>query len=112
MIRRPPRSTRTDTLFPYTTLFRSKSCNSYFYWLAHRLGYDAMAPTARLLGLGEEFRLAGSNQRYGTIPDSAWKMRKYDQRWTASDSLNAVIGQGYVSVNPLQLAVKIGRAHV
>src|SRR3546814_9923637 len=26
MIRRPPRSTRTDTLFPYTTLFRSQSC--------------------------------------------------------------------------------------
>src|SRR3546814_2529080 len=28
MIRRPPRSTRTDTLFPYTTLFRSPSRNS------------------------------------------------------------------------------------
>src|SRR3546814_15072870 len=27
MIRRPPRSTRTDTLFPYTTLFRSSSTN-------------------------------------------------------------------------------------
>src|SRR3546814_6652281 len=26
MIRRPPRSTRTDTLFPYTTLFRSRFC--------------------------------------------------------------------------------------
>src|SRR3546814_6654952 len=26
MIRRPPRSTRTDTLFPYTTLFRSTRC--------------------------------------------------------------------------------------
>src|SRR3546814_6938060 len=26
MIRRPPRSTRTDTLFPYTTLFRSPTC--------------------------------------------------------------------------------------
>src|SRR3546814_18932562 len=26
MIRRPPRSTRTDTLFPYTTLFRSMFC--------------------------------------------------------------------------------------
>ncbi len=86
-----------------------KSCNSYFYWLAHRLGYDAMAPTARLLGLGEEFQLAGSNQRYGTIPDSAWKMKKYDQQWSASDSLNAVIGQGYVSVNPLQLAVMASR---
>src|SRR3546814_17137417 len=27
MIRRPPRSTRTDTLFPYTTLFRSEEIN-------------------------------------------------------------------------------------
>src|SRR3546814_12339180 len=29
MIRRPPRSTRTDTLFPYTTLFRSNAMQSY-----------------------------------------------------------------------------------
>src|SRR3546814_19390685 len=28
MIRRPPRSTRTDTLFPYTTLFRSHHCGA------------------------------------------------------------------------------------
>src|SRR3546814_6043794 len=35
MIRRPPRSTRTDTLFPYTTLFRSVSfeINNDQYWL-------------------------------------------------------------------------------
>src|SRR3546814_17864977 len=31
MIRRPPRSTRTDTLFPYTTLFRSKWAVFFFY---------------------------------------------------------------------------------
>src|SRR3546814_401244 len=30
MIRRPPRSTRTDTLFPYTTLFRSANANFHF----------------------------------------------------------------------------------
>src|SRR3546814_2011111 len=30
MIRRPPRSTRTDTLFPYTTLFRSLSLRQFF----------------------------------------------------------------------------------
>src|SRR3546814_14650270 len=29
MIRRPPRSTRTDTLFPYTTLFRSRTAPDY-----------------------------------------------------------------------------------
>src|SRR3546814_4703463 len=34
MIRRPPRSTRTDTLFPYTTLFRSKAAETrVFFWI-------------------------------------------------------------------------------
>src|SRR3546814_15284916 len=32
MIRRPPRSTRTDTLFPYTTLFRSEACPAIVKW--------------------------------------------------------------------------------
>src|SRR3546814_2940986 len=32
MIRRPPRSTRTDTLFPYTTLFRSKLGDSQLHF--------------------------------------------------------------------------------
>src|SRR3546814_2433842 len=32
MIRRPPRSTRTDTLFPYTTLFRSFMSDFFRFW--------------------------------------------------------------------------------
>src|SRR3546814_3897153 len=34
MIRRPPRSTRTDTLFPYTTLFRSSAISEFVYKLS------------------------------------------------------------------------------
>src|SRR3546814_4461740 len=37
MIRRPPRSTRTDTLFPYTTLFRSKA-QHFAPWLPKHAG--------------------------------------------------------------------------
>src|SRR3546814_6977232 len=38
MIRRPPRSTRTDTLFPYTTLFRSRAGSGRTeIWLSLRL---------------------------------------------------------------------------
>src|SRR3546814_16325623 len=37
MIRRPPRSTRTDTLFPYTTLFRSENANLLMRELHHRM---------------------------------------------------------------------------
>jgi penicillin-binding protein 2 len=36
-------------------------------------------------------------------------MRRYKQEWSAADSLNASIGQGYVSVSPLQLAVMVSR---
>src|SRR3546814_1860459 len=38
MIRRPPRSTRTDTLFPYTTLFRSMGDEA----LAHQFARDVV----------------------------------------------------------------------
>ena len=91
----------------------AKSCNTYFYSMANRIGYDAIAPMARLLGLGEKFDLPLVSQNFGTIPDSAWKKRRFERNprsierpdWTRSDSLNAVIGQGFVIVNPLQLAV-------
>src|SRR3546814_4898562 len=41
MIRRPPRSTRTDTLFPYTTLFRADSTAS------HRARFGPCPPSRR-----------------------------------------------------------------
>src|SRR3546814_18581868 len=47
MIRRPPRSTRTDTLFPYTTLFRS---------VAARRDLDAIALRLQVGDLGQRMR--------------------------------------------------------
>src|SRR3546814_12812839 len=45
MIRRPPRSTRTDTLFPYTTLFRSLAAErERLQWQADELGQLALQP--------------------------------------------------------------------
>lgn len=87
----------------------AQSCDIYFYQLARELGYDAFAPTVRDLGLGAEYDLPYPSQRYGTVPDSAWKQRKYNESWTVADSLNASIGQGYVLANPLQLAIMASR---
>ena len=86
-----------------------QSCDIYFYEMVRRLGYDRVAPVARMLGLGQKFDLPYASQRYGTVPDSAWKMRRYHEKWTVADSLNASIGQGYVLTNPLQLAVMAAR---
>src|SRR3546814_15134554 len=55
MIRRPPRSTRTDTLFPYTTLFRSP---------ANTKGYGALEDWATSLGKVEAFGIEGTGS-YG-----------------------------------------------
>ncbi len=87
----------------------AQSCDVYFFEMARRLGYDRLAPALRMLGIGEKFDLPFSNQRFGTVPDAAWKMRKYNTKWTVADSVNAAIGQGYVLANPLQLAVAAAR---
>ena len=95
----------------------AKSCNTYFYAMGHRVGYDNIAPMAKRLGLGQKFDLPVVSQSFGTVPDSAWKLRKYKENrriverpdWTASDTLNASIGQGFLIVNPMQLAVMAAR---
>ena len=87
----------------------AQSCDVYFFEMARRLGYDRFAPALRMLGLGQKFELPFATQRYGTVPDSAWKQRKYKTHWTTADSVNASIGQGYVLANPLQLAVAAAR---
>ena len=87
----------------------AQSCDIYFYEMIRRLGYDRIAPIARMTGLGQKFDLPFTSQRYGTVPDSAWKLKKYKDKWTVADSLNASIGQGYVLANPLQMAVMAAR---
>src|SRR3546814_16911753 len=58
MIRRPPRSTRTDTLFPYTTLFRS--CPASNHALLGRTIDPRRLLEAGRLALGTDSRLTGA----------------------------------------------------
>src|SRR3546814_7753525 len=55
MIRRPPRSTRTDTLFPYTTLFRSLAANKTETFRPIRIG----DMTKTIYGMGREIESKG-----------------------------------------------------
>ncbi|MEY2943410.1 MAG: penicillin-binding protein 2 [Pseudomonadota bacterium] len=86
-----------------------QSCDVYFYHFAQRIGMDAIAAMARRMGLGQTFPLPLSAQSYGTVPDPAWKLRKYKKEWAIYDTVNATIGQGYMLVNPLQQAVMASR---
>src|SRR3546814_6277682 len=59
MIRRPPRSTRTDTLFPYTTLFRSSTVNRKMPWSFRREGYPKQADLPHAETGGRHAQIAG-----------------------------------------------------
>ena len=86
-----------------------QSCDVYFYHFAQRMGMDVIAGMMHRMGWGREYDLPLGNQSFGTVPDPAWKMRKYNKEWAIYDTVNATIGQGYMQVNPLQQAVVASR---
>ncbi|MFA6220367.1 MAG: penicillin-binding protein 2 [Erythrobacter sp.] len=86
-----------------------QSCDVYFYHFAQKIGMDPIAAMARRVGLGQKFDLPVTSQFYGTVPDPAWKLKKYGREWQTFDTVNATIGQGYMLFNPLQLAVYAAR---
>lgn len=80
-----------------------QSCNVFFYRLILEIGADNLYTYARKLGLGEPTGVDLSNEASGTIPTRHWKRKTLGGRWYAGDTLPLGIGQGFVSVTPLQL---------
>ncbi len=81
-----------------------KSCDVFFYNIAKRINPDHIAKVANDFGLGFKTGIDLPNEKSGLIPNKAWKKDKRKQKWTAGDSYNMAIGQGYVLTTPLQLA--------
>ena len=86
-----------------------QSCDVYFYHFAQKIGSGKIAAMGKRLGLGQTFDLPVPGQSYGTVPDPAWKLKKYKTEWQVFDTVNSTIGQGYFLVNPLQQAVMAAR---
>ncbi|MDB5701497.1 MAG: mrdA, partial [Sphingomonadales bacterium] len=86
-----------------------QSCDIYFYHFGKMAGIDPLAKMFRKLGLGAAYPLPVPSQRYGTVPDPEWLLRRYKRKWSTFDTVNTSIGQGYVLVSPMQLAVMAAR---
>ncbi len=81
-----------------------ESCDVYFYSLGLKLGIDTIARYARALGLGTRPGLGLVPEAAGIVPSSQWKRSRFKEPWYPGETLNAAIGQGYVSVSPFQAA--------
>jgi penicillin-binding protein 2 len=87
----------------------SQSCDVYFYELARRAGIDRIAQMAQRFGLGENLGLDLPGERAGLMPTRKWKLAATGTPWQGGETLIAGIGQGYMLVTPLQLAVMVAR---
>ncbi len=82
------------------------SCNTYFIDSALRLGIDRLTPIFRAAGLGRatgmELRTAGD---HGLLPSRQNMQQRHRRKWLSADTAMVAIGQGFISLSPLQAAV-------
>ncbi len=88
------------------------SSNHYFAEFGAQVGVDRLAPWLREFGFGEPTGIVVLPQEApGLVPDREWKQNRfagspsYDQVWYPTDTEQISIGQGFIHVTPLQLAV-------
>jgi penicillin-binding protein 2 len=85
------------------------SCDVFFYETSRRLGIDRIEAAARKLGLGAPTGIELPGERAGLVPSREWKQRVFKWAWQQGDTLSVGIGQGYITVTPLQLVQQAAR---
>jgi penicillin-binding protein 2 len=91
------------------------SSDIYFYYLSGGktdegfvgLGEDRVARYARAFGLGEPTGIDLPGESPGLVPDARWKEEAIGDPWVIGDTYNFGIGQGYLSVTPLQILTAV-----
>lgn len=81
------------------------SSNSFYYQLGLKVGPDGLFQAARRMGYGQ---LTGielkEEETPGLLGDQAWKAKVLGEPWTPVDTITSSIGQGAVTVTPMQMA--------
>jgi penicillin-binding protein 2 len=84
------------------------SCDTFYYTLAEKLGIDTIAKYATSVGLSQKTGIDLPDEASGTMPSTQWKLKNFHEKWYAGEVISVGIGQGAVTVTPLQLARALG----
>jgi len=79
------------------------SCNVFFYELALRLGINEMKAWADKFKISSITNIDLPGEVEGLFPDPAWKQRRYGEIWYPGDTILCGIGQGFITLTPLQI---------
>ncbi|MCX7030466.1 MAG: penicillin-binding protein 2 [Spirochaetes bacterium] len=85
----------------------AQSCDVFFWTLAREedgLGVERIVSYAREFGLGAATGIDLPEERVGLLPTPEWKEKTRHTKWVGGDTLNIAIGQGDLTVSPMQMA--------
>ncbi|HSX58298.1 MAG TPA: penicillin-binding protein 2 [Candidatus Saccharimonadales bacterium] len=83
----------------------ARSNDIFFYRLGENLGVDRISSYANKFGFGQPTGVELPGEINGLVPTKEWKIKNFGETWYQGDTINYGIGQGYLSVTPMQLAV-------
>lgn len=81
-----------------------KSCNTYYYDLAYKLGITRISKMMEKFGFGEYTGIDIHEESRAIMPSVEWKRARYNQNWYTGETLSVGIGQSFWTVTPLQLS--------
>lgn len=83
----------------------ANSANVYFYKLGYKIGPTPIIHYARAFGLDQLTGIDLPGEITGFVPDKRWKQITWSSRWYDGDTINLSIGQGFLEVTPIEMAV-------
>ncbi|MDP2912237.1 MAG: penicillin-binding transpeptidase domain-containing protein, partial [Candidatus Omnitrophota bacterium] len=83
------------------------SCNIFFYHTGLLTGADKICEYANLFGLGRKTGIELFGESSGFVPSKEWKRQEKKETWYPGDTANLSIGQGDLTVTPLQMTAMV-----
>jgi penicillin-binding protein 2 len=82
----------------------AQSCDVFFYNVGNKLGIEKIATYANLVGFGQKSGIDLPGEKEGLVPSEKWALRAERRKWYAGETISVSIGQGQLTVTPVQLA--------
>ncbi len=83
----------------------AQSCNVYFFNLGYKVGPTSIIRVAKSFRFDKLTQVDLPGEIQGFIPDQIWKQVRWSSKWYDGDTINLSVGQGFMEITPISLAV-------